>query len=306
MTVVNNQFTKYCPNVFVVKSNSQYKKGDVCLVTTKFGCEVECLIHNLVAQRDGIFYYSQTRVDGTNNKTRAKSKSEKYEKSAERAIDKSQEYWEKSKKGASFLSLGEPIKVGHHSESRHRKLIENNWNNLGKSVEADELAKTYEEKSSFWDKKAKVIDLSMPESVEFFRQKLQEAIEFRDGMKSGKIPREHSFSLSYATKNVNDLTKKVETAMKLWGDSSTPAAPVEIPAAPAPVPTPEPAPVAPAFELSAPAAPVEISVAPAKKSAAPNPAERAEVMRASFAAAESFELGGDPLDNLTGQTALFF
>ncbi len=78
----------------------------------------------------------------------------------------------------------------------------------------------------------------------------------------------------------------------------------------APVPTPEPAPVAPAFELSAPAAPEESSAtptpAPAKKAPAQNPAERAEVMRASYAAAESFELGGDPLDNLTGQAALFF
>ena len=64
----------------------------------------------------------------------------------------------------------------------------------------------------------------------------------------------------------------------------------------------------PAFELSAPIAPVEIPAAPvpAKKAPSPNTAERAEVMRASYAAAESFELGGDPLDNLTGQGALFF
>ena len=71
---------------------------------------------------------------------------------------------------------------------------------------------------------------------------------------------------------------------------------------------PTPAPVAPAFELSAPVAPDESSAAPvpAKKAPAQNPAERAEVMRASYAAAESFELGGDPLDNLTGQGAFFF
>ena len=89
----------------------------------------------------------------------------------------------------------------------------------------------------------------------------------------------------------------------MWG-----IPPVEIPATPAPVPTPEPAPVAPAFELSAPAAPDESSAthAPSKKTPSPNPAERAEVMRASYAAAESFELGGDALDNLTGQGAFFF
>lgn len=36
---------------------------------------------------------------------------------------------------------GEPIKVGHHSEGRHRRAIEKSWNALGKSVEADREAK---------------------------------------------------------------------------------------------------------------------------------------------------------------------
>lgn len=68
-----------------------------------------------------------------------------------------------------------------------------------------------------------------------------------------------------------------------------------------------PAPVAPAFELSAPVA-TELSAtpAPAKKAPTQTPAERAEVMRASYAAAESFTLGGDPLANLTGQKAFLF
>lgn len=36
---------------------------------------------------------------------------------------------------------GEPIKVGHHSEGRHRRAIEKSFNALGKSVEADREAK---------------------------------------------------------------------------------------------------------------------------------------------------------------------
>ncbi|WP_039828107.1 DUF3560 domain-containing protein [Nocardia testacea] len=35
---------------------------------------------------------------------------------------------------------GEPIKVGHHSEHRHRRAIEKSWNALGKSVEAHKAA----------------------------------------------------------------------------------------------------------------------------------------------------------------------
>ena len=37
---------------------------------------------------------------------------------------------------------GEPIKVGHHSEARHRKAIEKSWNALGKAVEAERAAAT--------------------------------------------------------------------------------------------------------------------------------------------------------------------
>lgn len=37
---------------------------------------------------------------------------------------------------------GEPIKVGHHSESRHRKAVEKSWNTLGKAVHAERDAAT--------------------------------------------------------------------------------------------------------------------------------------------------------------------
>ncbi|SIC63767.1 Domain of uncharacterised function (DUF3560) [Mycobacteroides abscessus subsp. abscessus] len=35
---------------------------------------------------------------------------------------------------------GEPIKVGHHSENRHRRAIERSWDKLGKAVQAQDLA----------------------------------------------------------------------------------------------------------------------------------------------------------------------
>jgi len=42
------------------------------------------------------------------------------------------------------------------------------------------------------------------------------ATELHRQYKSGERKQEHSFSMSYAKKEVNDLTKKVETAKKLW------------------------------------------------------------------------------------------
>lgn len=37
---------------------------------------------------------------------------------------------------------GEPIKVGHHSEARHRRAVEKSWNALGKAVAAERAAAT--------------------------------------------------------------------------------------------------------------------------------------------------------------------
>jgi len=39
-----------------------------------------------------------------------------------------------------------------------------------------------------------------------------------EGLKNGTIERSHSFSLTYAKKEVNELEKKVELAKKLWGE----------------------------------------------------------------------------------------
>ena len=50
---------------------------------------------------------------------------------ASSAVQKSNEYFQKSNKHRDFLSLGEPIKVGHHSERGHRKMIDDAWNNMG-------------------------------------------------------------------------------------------------------------------------------------------------------------------------------
>ena len=300
---MKNTFFKHKFNTFLVKSDGPLGRGDVVTVLTQNGKAVECVIHNEIGQRGGFFYYSQTRANGGTSQTRAKYKSEAYIKSSENAKAKSQSYFEKSMNGKEFLSLGEPIKVGHHSEAKHRRILEKNWASMGKSVEFEEKSREYDDKAVHWDKKSKEIDLTMPESIEFFTKALESKKVERDGMKDGSIKREHSFSLQYANKAVKDLALKLEFAKKMWG-----IPPVEIPAAPVPIPAPELAPVAPAFELSAPVAPDESSAtpAPAKKAPAQNPAERAEIMRASYAAAESFELGGDPLDNLTGQGAFFF
>ncbi|MBC7486112.1 MAG: DUF3560 domain-containing protein [Cytophagaceae bacterium] len=211
-----NTYIKYAPNVFLAKCSNQYKKGDTIPVTTKYGKDNECIVHNLILEKDGFFYCSITRADGYNAQKRAEAKAEKYNSWASGAEKKSEHYYERSNKDRDFLSLGEPVKVGHHSEKRHRKVIQEAQDNMGKSVEFIEKAASHESKAEYWESRKNDINLSMPESLDFYTFKLAEAKAYHEGVKLGKIERSHSFTLTYAKKEVNELEKKLQIATKLW------------------------------------------------------------------------------------------
>lgn len=216
-----NSSVKYAPNVFLAKCAESHLRGEIIPVTTKHGKDNDSVIHNLILEKNGFFYYSITRADGCNLQERAKNKAGKYGDWAESAENKSTEYWERSNKDADFLRLGEPIKVGHHSERRHRKIIEQANTNMGKCVELSNKAKEHEDKADYWAKRANDINLSIPESLEYYEFKLEAAKEHHEGLKSGKYPRSHSYSLTYAKKEVNDLENKVAIAKKLWDNSTS-------------------------------------------------------------------------------------
>lgn len=210
-----NKFKKYCPNVWVAECEKEYEKGEVIELETKYGKIVECEVYNLIAKNSDKYFYSIVRLE---DKTYAQRKAEHYNNSAANHMMKSESYYNASQEGKEFLSLGEPIKVGHHSEKRHRALIDRNWNRMGKSVEFAEKSKEAERKAEYWENKANEITLAMPESIEYFSEKLEKAIAYHKGLKDGSIEREHAYSLTYANKKVKELKKKVEIAKLLWGD----------------------------------------------------------------------------------------
>lgn len=212
-----NTYTKYCPNVFVAKCIEKHEKGDIIEMTTKYGQTHEAIVFNyLGTTKDGQFCYSIVRADGYNVQERAKAKAERLQQWAANAKKKSNQYWEASKEGADFLVLAEPIKIGHHSEKRHRALIERNHNKMAKCVEFSDKSKEYDERSEYWEKQANIINLSMPESLEYFEFELEKAKERHAGIKNGSIKREHSFSVTYANKAVKELESKLLIAKKLW------------------------------------------------------------------------------------------
>lgn len=212
-----NTYSKFAPNVFVAKCPEMHEKGETIILETKYGKEHECIVFNLVGRdKDGNFYYSIVRADGFNVQEFAKKKAERFQNWAQSSENKSTEYWKASQEGKDFLVLAEPIKIGHHSEKRHRALIDRNWNRMGKCVEESKKAEAHESKAEYWEKKVNDINLSMPESVEFFEYKVEATKEYHEGLKSGKYERSHSFSLTYAKKSVNEAEKNLEIANKLW------------------------------------------------------------------------------------------
>jgi hypothetical protein len=212
-----NTYAKYCPNVFVAKCQEQYDKGETIEVETKYGKKNESIVFNLVAQKDGFFYYSIVRADGFDARAYAAKKAERLQSVANNAEAKSTQYFEASQEGKDFLVLGEPIKIGHHSEKRHRALIDRNWNRMAKCVEFDKKAKSYESRIEYWESRTDIINLSMPESMEYYEYKLQKATERHEGIKNGTIPKEHGYTLTYAKKEVNEMRKNLDIAIKLWG-----------------------------------------------------------------------------------------
>ena len=211
-----NTYYKFYPNVWLAKCSEPHQKGEEIIIANRYGKENSHIVHNLIYERDGFYFYSITRADGFNSQERALRKAEKWNNAADNSVRRSEEYSEKSRKHADFLSLGEPIKVGHHSERRHRKMLEDSWNNVGKSVEAYRKADEQRSKAEYWEEKAGQINLSMPESVEYFEEQMKKLRQIHEDMKSGKIARAHSYSLTYAKKAANEAEKNYKIALKLW------------------------------------------------------------------------------------------
>lgn len=208
-----NKFKKYCPNVWVAECEEKHDKGAIIQLETKHGKEVDCQVYNFLGAKNGKFYYSIVRIE---EQTYAERKADKYNNAAANSIRKSDVCWEKAQEGREFLILAEPIKVGHHSEKAHRVLIERNDARMRKMFEHREKAEQQAQKAQYWEHKAQDITLAMPKSLEYFNEKLAKAIEYHQGLKDGTIPRSHSYSLTYAAKEVKELKAKVELATRLW------------------------------------------------------------------------------------------
>ena len=211
-----NTYKKFCPNVFLAKCTEQHEKGDVVIIETKYGKENEHIIFNLIKKDEDYFYYSIIRKDGFNAQKYAEKKAEKLLGYASKREQKSNDCFEASQEGKEFLVMGEPIHVGHYSERGHRALLERNQKRFEKGIEENNKAEEYKNRAEYWKSQTNKINLSMPESLDYYKFKLEKATEYHKGLKDGTIPKAHSYSLTYAKKECNELKKKLDLAIKLW------------------------------------------------------------------------------------------
>ena len=84
-------------------------------------------------------------------------------------------------------------------------------------LEYSNKAEEMKSKAEYWERKAEEITLASPESLEYFKYRLEKATEYQKGIKDGSIEKSHSYSLQYATKDVKELKNKVKIATELWG-----------------------------------------------------------------------------------------
>ena len=63
-----NIYSKFIPNVFLAKCTEKHEKGELIQVETKYGKKNDCIVFNLIYEKDYFYYYSIVRADGFNSK----------------------------------------------------------------------------------------------------------------------------------------------------------------------------------------------------------------------------------------------
>ena len=193
-------FTKFAPCAWVIGCDEKLEAGDIVTVETKRGKRVECTIYKRMgwSKRKGVFLHSYTRADGITNEQVALNKAERRRQWQQSREDKSDGTFQRADEIFSPLKglMGQPILVGHHSEKRHRKLLDNHDSAMRKAFEHKDEAKKHEWKAEYWERQAEKIDLSQPKSLAQFNDLLEVAEETHTANK------QKSRELKKATKGI--------------------------------------------------------------------------------------------------------
>lgn len=218
-----NTFRKYTSGVYVMHSDEHgFQHGDQAVIETRHGNEVEVTVwKHIKTVKDGGAIYSVIRNDGKTRKEWLRRKVERQENAAARQNRLSNEYYHKSQKDRDFLSLGEPVKVGHHSEKKHRKIIDDAWNNIGRSCMAQKKQERHEDKAAELEARLnKEINIDTPESVELLEERVNDLETRRDEIKKhnkeNPDDKHPAFMLQNLGANIRRYKERLDDARLLW------------------------------------------------------------------------------------------
>lgn len=113
---------------------------------------------------------------------RTEAKKERIEARAAKAQEQSNSHYATAHELGNILPFGQPILVGHHSESKHRRLIANIDNNMSKSVEAQKKADYLEAKAESVGTAGIASD--DPEAIQKLKDKLNNLTRSQEMMKA--------------------------------------------------------------------------------------------------------------------------
>ena len=143
---------------------------------------------------------------------RLDAKRDRFEELADKADKRSIELYEQSNDTVSGIPFGQPILVGHHSESKHRNAIAKSWGKMDKSVAESEKASYYKGKANNVGNNG--IQSDDPDAADKLQAKIDKAVKNQDIYKAvNKIVKSKKLSDDEKVdKMVNDLGYKEESA----------------------------------------------------------------------------------------------
>ena len=104
------------------------------------------------------------------------------------------------------LAPGQPILVGHHSEKRHRRLIERANNDVRKSIELDKKSNYYKNRAES-ARNSKVIYNDDPNAIAKLKEKLERLENQRNSIKA----REHqTWELTNISANIRETKLRIK------------------------------------------------------------------------------------------------
>jgi hypothetical protein len=147
---------------------------------------------------------------------RQQARAERYRELAEKARQQSNQAHEQSNRLADAIPFGQPILVGHHSETRHRHDIDRIHNGMMKSIELSEKAEYYENKVSGIENNNS-ISSDDPDAIVKLKQKLvqletkrEKFKEYNKKARQDKTEQLPSYELSNLGQNIRSVKQRIE------------------------------------------------------------------------------------------------